>query len=123
VAKVIVGYSGGSKPNPTYPKILDATESIWIEFDPDTISFEDLVVEWARMHKPIRQTSRQYRSVIFYGDEEQKMLAEDAVRGMRQQFGSIVSIFVDIEPWSRFYRAEEYHQDYYAKKGMGGYLK
>ena len=115
MAKVIVGYSGGLKPNPTYRNMFDATESVWIEFDPDTISFEDLVVELARMHTPTRQASRQYRSVIFYGDKEQKILAEDAVRGMRQQFGSI---FVDIEPWSRFYRAEEYHQDYYEKQGM-----
>lgn len=115
VAKVIAGYSGGSKPNPTYRNIMDSTESVWIEFDPDVIAFEDLVVEWARMHSPTRKTSTQYRSVLFYADEEQKMLAEDAVRALKQQRGVI---YVDIEPMTTFYKAEEYHQNYLSKKGM-----
>lgn len=94
---------------------MDSTESIWIEFDPDIISYEDLVVEWARMHSPTRMTRRQYRSVLFFGDDEQKMLAEDAVRGMKQQLGDI---YVNVEPMTTFYKAEEYHQNYLSKKGL-----
>jgi peptide methionine sulfoxide reductase MsrA len=67
------------------------------------------------MHTPTRQRGRQYRSALFYADEEQKQLAEDAVRYLKQQLGTV---YVDIEPWTKFYRAEEYHQDYLSKRGM-----
>mmetsp|Transcript_13533 Transcript_13533/g.16401 ORF Transcript_13533/g.16401 Transcript_13533/m.16401 type:complete len:90 (+) Transcript_13533:287-556(+) len=87
-----------------------------IEFDPDKIEFTDLIIEWSQMHKPISQKSRQYRSVLFYGNDEQKEIALDAIRSMKSQLNK--NIYTDIEPWSPFYKAEEYHQDYYKKSGM-----
>lgn len=115
----MVGYAGGSTPNPTYKRIMDYTEAYLIEFDENVISYEDLIVEWARTHSPTRQTSRQYRSVLFYGDDEQKEIAQDALRGLSQKYvGSSVKLHVDIEKWTKFYQAEEYHQNYLKKKGM-----
>ena len=82
-------------------------------------TLEDLIVEWARTHSPTRQTSRQYRSVLFYGDDMQKEIAQDALRGLSQKYiGSSVKLYVDIEKWTKFYQAEEYHQHYLKKKGM-----
>jgi len=112
-----VGYSGGLKANPTYRNMLDHTESVMIEFDPDIITFDDLLIEWARMHTPTRVTSTQYRSAIFCGDEEQKTAAEDCVTYMRQKYAQQYELHVHIEPWTKFFKAEEYHQDYLRKHG------
>jgi len=113
-----VGYTGGKQPNPTYRNIKDATESIMIEYDPDLIDYTDLIIEWSQMHTPSRpKANRQYRSVIFYGNTEEKKIAVDALRNLKSQL-NVRTIYTDIEPWSSFYRAEEYHQDYYKKAGM-----
>eukprot|EP00553_Chaetoceros_curvisetus_P013835 CAMPEP_0204641698 /NCGR_PEP_ID=MMETSP0717-20131115/51279_1 /ASSEMBLY_ACC=CAM_ASM_000666 /TAXON_ID=230516 /ORGANISM="Chaetoceros curvisetus" /LENGTH=106 /DNA_ID=CAMNT_0051662393 /DNA_START=295 /DNA_END=615 /DNA_ORIENTATION=+ len=101
--------------------MMDYTESVYIEYDPDEIEFGDLLAEWARMHTPTRRSSRQYRSAIFYGDEDQKHTAEDCLNYLSQKYGHH-KVYVDIEPWTKFYKAEEYHQDYLRKHGMGGEL-
>lgn len=111
-----MGYSGGLKANPTYRNMLDHTESVMIEFDPDIITFDDLLIEWARMHTPTRVTSIQYRSAIFYGGEEQKAAAEDCVTYMKQK-NAQYELHVHIAPWTKFFKAEEYHQDYLRKHG------
>lgn len=100
-------------------KLQTPDGSYLIEFDENVISYEDLIVEWARIHSPTRQTSRQYRSVLFYGDDAQKEIAQDALRGLSQKYvGSSVKLYVDIEKCTKFYQAEEYHQHYFKKKGM-----
>mmetsp|Transcript_3234 Transcript_3234/g.4715 ORF Transcript_3234/g.4715 Transcript_3234/m.4715 type:complete len:124 (+) Transcript_3234:237-608(+) len=118
VIRTVVGYTGGKKKDPTYRQIKDATESILIEYDPDIISFEDILIEWSRQHSPIRKKSKQYRSAIFYVDEEQKKIAEETVKAMKSALKSalgVSEIFTGIEPVSAFYRAEEYHQNYLNK--------
>mmetsp|Transcript_16782 Transcript_16782/g.23640 ORF Transcript_16782/g.23640 Transcript_16782/m.23640 type:complete len:119 (-) Transcript_16782:305-661(-) len=114
VIRTVVGYTGGKKKNPTYRQIKDATESILIEYNPDIISFEDILVEWSRQvgFSPIRETSKQYRSAIFYVDGEQKKIAEETVKAMKSALG-VSKVFTGIEPVSAFYRAEEYHQNYF----------
>jgi len=111
----MVGYSGGKELNPTYRRIKDHTESVLIEFDPNVLSFEDVLIEWSRMHSPTRKTSTQYRSAVFYLDEDQKESAEEIVAGMRAAAGG--NIQCDVEKATRFYRAEEYHQDFLSQRG------
>jgi len=114
VIRTVVGYTGGEEKNPTYRRIKDATESILIEYDPDIISFKDILVEWSRQvgFSPIRETSKQYRSAIFYVDGKQKKIAEETVKAMKSALG-VSKVFTGIEPVSAFYRAEEYHQNYF----------
>ena len=79
----------------------DATECIMIEYDPQVISFRDLIVAWGAMHNPRTERSRQYRSALFYGNDEQRLVVEDALVEMQKQLGNV---FVDVEPWTRFYK-------------------
>eukprot|EP00957_Ditylum_brightwellii_P089479 6813791-Ditylum_brightwellii.AAC.1 len=109
-----VGYTGGENKDPTYCQIKDATESTIIEYDPDIISFEDILVEWSRQHSLIRKKSKQYRSAIFYVDREQKTIVEEIVKAMKSALGVSKKI-TGIEPVSAFYRAEEYQQNYLNK--------
>lgn len=112
-----MGYSGGQQPNPTYARILDSTESVRIEYDTSKIEYADLIVDVFRMHKPVVERTRQYRTVLFYGNEEEKNICEDAIRCWKEQNRGL-DLFVDVEPLASFYQAEEYHQDYLKKKGM-----
>lgn len=119
VVRTAVGYSGGTELDPTYRDIKDATESILIEYDPSVIEYEDLLVEWARLHSPIRQRKRQYRSAIFYVDENQRKAALDAIKAIETSSPG-QHIYTDVERVGRFYRAEQYHQNYLQTRGMGG---
>ena len=114
-----VGYAGGTTQNPTYRSMGDHSESIQIDYDPDVISYERLLAEFWASHRPTRPSrSRQYASVIFYADEEQRLAAETSKRAMEERLGT--TLHTDIVPLDRFYLAEEYHQHYYAKNGMLG---
>eukprot|EP00543_Licmophora_paradoxa_P002072 CAMPEP_0202442720 /NCGR_PEP_ID=MMETSP1360-20130828/2098_1 /ASSEMBLY_ACC=CAM_ASM_000848 /TAXON_ID=515479 /ORGANISM="Licmophora paradoxa, Strain CCMP2313" /LENGTH=131 /DNA_ID=CAMNT_0049058159 /DNA_START=217 /DNA_END=612 /DNA_ORIENTATION=- len=114
VERCVVGYSGGQKLHPTYHRIKDHTEALLIEFDPKQISYEDILLEWSRMHNPIRRwIPRQYRSAIWYLDEEQQESAEEVLAGMKAASGARSKIRSDIQPATKFYRAEEYHQNYF----------
>ena len=83
VLRCVVGYAGGHEPNPTYKQMKDFTECCLVEFDPSAVSLEDLLIEFGRMHSPTSQRSRQYRSVIFCSNEEQKEIAEEYVDGLK----------------------------------------
>jgi len=116
----VVGYSGGIQPDPTYRNIKDHTEAVLIEYDPNVVSYDELLVEWSRMHNPNRKgTKRQYRSAVWYLDDEQREAADEVVAGMKAARNS-GELFTSVEPATKFYRAEEYHQDFVAKQGMGG---
>jgi peptide methionine sulfoxide reductase MsrA len=67
------------------------------------------------MHSPTHKTNKQYRSAVFYVDDEQKAVAEEVVAGLRAS-SSHVEIYADVEPATRFYLAEEYHQDFLSKR-------
>jgi peptide-methionine (S)-S-oxide reductase len=84
-----------------------------VEFDPSAVSLEDLLIEFGRMHSPTSQRSRQYRSVIFYLNEEQKETAEEYVDGLKSSHRG--EIYTKVEKMTKFYQAEEYHQNYIAK--------
>ena len=106
-----VGYAGGSKANPTYHDLGDHSETIQIDYDPARISYQELLNLFWISHSPItRPWSRQYASIIFYHNDEQKRLAE-ASRD-REAAGLGRPLYTEIVPFSTFYLAETYHQKY-----------
>lgn len=123
VKSAVSGYAGGHMENPTYKAVCGGdtghAEVVQIEFDPRTITYEQLLELFWQAHDPTtlnRQgpdAGTQYRSVIFYHDEAQRVAAEkskaEAGKRLRRP------IVTEIQPLTRFYRAEAYHQDYYRK--------
>lgn len=122
-----VGYTGGYVENPTYRMVCSKktghAEAVRITYDADQISYEALVRAFFEMHNPTSVNRQgwdigsQYRSGIFYHNEEQKSIAEN-VKGELEKNGNYRrSIATEIVPAEEFYCAEEYHQQYYSKQG------
>lgn len=119
-----VGYTGGTKNNPTYKEVCSHTtghvEAISVVFDPLKTTYEELVKLFFEIHDPTQTTGQgpdigpQYLSVIFYGDDHQKAVAEKLI-GILQAKG--LKIATKVRPATTFWPAEEYHQDYYEKTG------
>lgn len=130
VEETTVGYTGGHTENPTYKEVCsDRTghaESVLVEYDPDRISFEDLVRHFFSMHDPTTPNRQgpdvgsQYRSAIFYHDEKQKEIARRVKEELESKGDFSGSIVTEIAPASKFFRAEEYHQKYFEKNGYVG---
>jgi peptide-methionine (S)-S-oxide reductase len=119
VERCVVGYSGGKERNPTYRAILDHTEALLVEFDPSVVTYHDLVVEWSRMHNPTLPKSRcQYRSAIWYVTAEQQRVADEVVVGLQAGLPG-KKLYTSVEPVTRFYKAEEYHQNFMSKQHRG----
>lgn len=123
VIKVESGYSGGRRENPSYEQVCSGAtghaEVVQVTYDPEIISFEELLEVFWKTHDPTtlnRQgadVGTQYRSVIFYYDDEQKNLAEKYKRKLDEAGIYENPIVTEISPLINFYKAEEYHQDYY----------
>lgn len=121
-----VGYTGGKTENPDYHKVCSGktghTESVEIQYNPDEFSYNKLLEIFWNLHDPTtlnRQgpdVGSQYRSVIFYHNEEQKKLAEKSKQKEQEKLGR--EIVTEIIPAQKFYEAEEYHQKYLMKKRM-----
>ena len=109
VQRCVVGYSGGVEPNPTYQNMMDYTESVLVEYDPTYLSYEDILKKWRTLGEPY-PNKRQYRSAIFTLKEEQDKIAKEFVAGMKH------GKYVDVEPVTKFYRAEEYHQHFLGRR-------
>jgi methionine-S-sulfoxide reductase len=110
-----VGYSGGTRENPTYHQLGDHTETLQIDYDPGRISYEKLLELFWSEHDPAgRAWSTQYKAAIFYHDDEQKRLAEET----RERLAAKIKrpIRTEVIPYSRFYPAEAYHQKYYLRQ-------
>ena len=105
VDRCLVGYSGGEAPDPTYQNIQDYTEALLIEYDPAVVSYLDILKLWRGMHTPY-PSKRQYRSAVMTLNEEQQKIAEEFCASEK---------YVDVEPATRFYMAEDYHQNYLKK--------
>lgn len=122
------GYEGGTLENPTYEQVCSHTtghaEVVEVEFDPAQVDYNVLLDAFWNNHDPTtlnRQgpdVGTQYRSVIFYNDEEQKQLAERSRELMEKSGRFKRPIVTSIEPATTFYRAEDYHQRYLEKHGM-----
>ncbi|TXG36638.1 peptide-methionine (S)-S-oxide reductase MsrA [Seonamhaeicola maritimus] len=122
VEKVVSGYSGGNAPGkPTYREICSGltghAEIIQVSYDADIISYEELLLIFMTTHDPTtlnRQgadSGTQYRSVIYYQDENQKEIAEAVIKEVAKYFDN--PIVTEIAPIDIFYEAEDYHQNYY----------
>ena len=106
-----VGYAGGDTPDPTYYDLGSHSETIQIDYDPDQITYQELLDRFWNSHSPTsRPWSSQYASIIFYHDEEQKRLAEEGRDRFAAEIGD--QVFTQIVPFSEFYLAETYHQKY-----------
>ena len=87
----IVEYCGGKEPSPTYRRIKDYTEAIWIEYNPDLISFDTLIQHWLEQHSPTYPTTNtQYKSALWYGNDEEKESCLGAVQSMQDKLGQTV---------------------------------
>lgn len=123
VVKVVSGYTGGTGPNPTYHDYADKghIEAVQITFDPTKISYPELLAVFWRQTDPTDAGGQfcdrgpQYRSAIFYLNEEQKQQAERAKVALGKTRRYDKPIVTEIMPAAPFYPAEEYHQDYYKK--------
>ncbi len=123
VHSVISGYTGGSLPNPTYKQICDGAtghaEACQINFDPKEISYPELLEIFWKTHDPTtlnrqgNDIGTQYRSAIFYHNDEQKKLAEHYKKELNASGAFDVPIITEITPFAQFYKAEAYHQNYY----------
>lgn len=128
VKDTIVGYMGGKTENPTYEEVCtDQTghaEVVQVEYDPEQVTYEELLEVFWNNHNPTtlnRQgpdVGTQYRSVIFYHTDEQKLAAEASKKQLDQSGKWKDPIVTQIEPASIFWRAEEYHQRYLQKRGL-----
>jgi len=129
VASVISGYAGGQTKNPTYREVCNGTtghaEVIQVKYDPDTISYAELLDVFWQAHDPTtlnRQgadTGTQYRSVILYHDEAQKTAAEASKTSAKGMFKR--PIVTEIAAYTTFYPAEEAHQDYFKRNPNAPY--
>jgi peptide-methionine (S)-S-oxide reductase len=106
-----VGYAGGALKNPTYHNLGNHSETIQIDYDPEQISYEELLqVFWDSHYAASRPWSRQYASIIFYQDEIQKRLATESWEREAAKYEG--KIYTEIVSLSEFYLAEGYHQKY-----------
>lgn len=109
-----MGYSGGDSPDPTYRNIGDHTETVQIDFDPLKVSYQDLLKVFWEEHDPfLRAFSRQYMSLAFYHNDDQK---EQILKSISQLEGSGGrKVLTEVLPYRTFYIAEDYHQKYRLK--------
>jgi peptide-methionine (S)-S-oxide reductase len=104
-----VGFSGGSKKDPTYRSLGDHTECVELEYDPQQTNYEELLKVFWNNHDPTGHLPRQYMSAIFYHDEEQRHSAENSMAAEKKKKSGITT---SIMPALTFYDAEDYHQKY-----------
>jgi peptide-methionine (S)-S-oxide reductase len=133
VAKVESGYSGGHVVNPTYQQVgmgrTGHAEAVQVTFKPEVIGFREILEVFFSIHDPTTLNRQgadvgpQYRSAIFYHDEEQRATAEDLIRELDAEGVWQKPIVTEIAPFTGFYRAEEYHQEYYRRNSGQPYCQ
>jgi len=129
VVKVVSGYTGGNTGNPSYQEVTSGTtghfEAVQVYYDPAKVTYEDLLgVFWRHIDptdagRQFVDRGPQYRSVIFYHDEEQRRLAEKSKADLNRSGKFAKPVVTDILKYTKFYEAEEYHQGYSRKNPLG----
>ena len=127
VTKTAVGYEGGTLDNPTYEDVCSHrtghAEVVQVTYDPERVSYEQLLEVFWGKHDPTQLNRQgwdvgdQYRSVVFYEDEEQRAAAERSKSELEASGGYRKPVVTVIEPAQTFYVAEDYHQQYLEKRG------
>lgn len=133
VSKVEPGYAGGTLENPSYEKVsmgnTGHAEVIRLTYDPAVISYEDILTVFFGSHDPTtlnRQgadVGEQYRSIIFYNDEEEKRVAERIIEEVDESLKDGTRVVTQLEPLKNFYVAEDYHKNYYANNASAPYCQ
>lgn len=133
VTDVVSGYEGGKIANPTYEQVCTGAsghaEVVRLAFDPETISFEQILHVFFTVHDPTtlnrqgNDVGTQYRSAIFYHTPEQKETAERVISVTNQAKLWAKRIVTEVSPATDFYEAEAYHQEYYARNPNQGYCR
>jgi peptide-methionine (S)-S-oxide reductase len=131
VKSVKSGYMGGSKPNPTYMEVCNGdtgyAEVIQLEYDADEVELNTLLLAFFKTHNPTtlnrqgNDVGTQYRSAIFYHNDEQKQQAEAMIAKLTAEKVFDAPIVTEVTPASEFYIAEDYHQNYYNDNKMKPY--
>jgi peptide-methionine (S)-S-oxide reductase len=121
-----VGYAGGTNDNPTYENHPKHAEALEITYDPEQISYRDILEFFFRVHNPTTKNRQgndigdSYRSAIFYATEEERRTAEEVIDMVNESEKWNDPVTTTLEPLTAFWCAEEYHQDY-LQKNPGGY--
>ena len=133
VTKVASGYAGGDVPNPSYQAVCTGTtghaEVVQVAFDPAVIRYRDLLDVFFTIHDPTTLNQQggdvgtQYRSAIFYHDDEQRRAADDVVRKLEAEHVFDDPIVTEIVPLTAFHPAEEYHREYYRRNPNQPYCR
>lgn len=133
VADAVVGYAGGSTPDPSYQLVCTGTsghaEVVQVHFDPQVITFREILEIFFTVHDPTTLNRQgadvgpQYRSAIFYHSPEQKQTIENVILEVNQSGVWNNQVVTEIEPFEKFYKAEEYHQEYFEKNPYQGYCQ
>lgn len=130
VSSVVSGYAGGLRPKPTYAQVSAGVtghaETVEISFDPQKVSYEELLELFFKIHNPSQKDRQgadigtQYRSAIFYVNQNQKNKAKSYIEKIRTEFPEI---FTEVTKLDKFWPAEEYHQHYFEKHPEQGYCQ
>ena len=133
VKSVTSGYIGGEVPNPTYKDVCTGltghAEAVEIEYDPAVVSFEKLLEVFFATHDPTTKNRQgadvgtQYRSGVFYHDDEQKRIAEEVIKRLDASGAFPAKIVTEVTKATTFYPAEDYHQDYFANNARQPYCQ
>lgn len=133
VQRVLSGYTGGKKENPTYQEVCgDKTghaEAIDITFFPEVISYREILEIFFTVHDPTtinrqgHDTGSQYRSAIFYHNDEQRTIAEEVIKEINNAHIWGSPIVTELKPYTKFHGAEEYHRDYFELHPEQGYCQ
>lgn len=133
IEKVVSGYTGGKTINPSYSEVCSGAtghaEAVQLTFDPGRISFEQILRIFFSMHDPTtlnRQgadVGTQYRSAIFYHNEEQKVVAEQVIQELSSKNVWNAPIVTEVVPLNKFHPAEDYHQKYFEENPEQAYCK
>lgn len=131
VTRVISGYMGGTTQNPTYEEVCSGNtghaEVIQVDYDPNVISYEELLLVFFKTHNPTtlnrqgNDVGTQYRSVIFYHNQEQKEKAHTMIDNLTKELVFDSPIVTEVSPVTNFYTAESYHQNYFNQNSGKSY--
>lgn len=131
VTQVISGYAGGTHPHPNYFKVSEEltghAEVVEISFDPQQIKYQQLLDIFFHTHNPTTKNKQgndegtHYRSIILYANDEQKILAETALKAYQNDWSD--PIVTEVQPLDTFHPAEEYHQEYYERNRQEQYCQ
>ena len=133
VHSVESGYAGGAMANPSYREVCNGNtghaEVVQVHFDPNIVSYSDLLNVFFAIHDPTTMNRQgadvgtQYRSAIFYHDDEQKMVAEGLIKSLNAQKIWDKPIVTEVAKLDKFYMAEDYHQEYFARNPYQPYCQ